>query len=221
MRQKTTRLLIIDDEEALRAGLKEYLSLEGYYVDTAVCAEEALTYDLNSYNLLLLDIMMDGMNGLELVKKLKSTTATANIPVIFLSAKGSDDDMVSGLKLGADDYISKPFSIKNLIARIEAVMRRTNPVKCNGIICDRTSLECLIDGQPLHLPRKEFELLALFTENPGRIFTRDEIISRIWPERTVIVERAIDVHVTRLRNKIRPYGEHIITRSGYGYGWKD
>ncbi len=214
-------ILIVDDEEALRSGLQTYLELEGYKVDTACSAEEALMLEIKTYDLILLDIMMGGMSGMEMAETLKKDHCTADIPIIFLTAKGSDDDMVSGLNLGADDYISKPYSIKNVLARIAAVLRRTTPEKFNRITCDRATLVCTVDGTPLKLPRKEFELIALFLENPGRIFTREELLDRIWPEKSVVVDRSVDVHITRLRGKIAPYGKNIVNRSGYGYGWQD
>lgn len=214
------KILIVDDEEALRAGLQAYLELEGYEVETAGSAEEALSLDLKKFNLILLDIMMDGMSGVEMAGILKRRPETSGIPIIFLTAKDSEDDMVSGLNLGADDYIAKPYSIKNVLARMAAVLRRTEPVRPAGINCDRTTLVCSVDGKALKLPKKEFELLALFLENPGRIFTREELLDRIWPQNSVIVDRSIDVHITRLRGKIAPYGKNIVNRSGYGYGWQ-
>lgn len=219
------RILIVDDEAPLRAGLQTYLELEGYEADTAASAEEALTLDLRSYDLILLDIMMGDMSGIEMAAKLKADKATADLPIIFLTARDSDDDMVSGLNLGADDYIAKPYSIKNVLARIGAVLRRSDRRKRGaaggGVVCDRSSLRCTVDGVALHLPRKEFELLALLTEHPGRIFTREELLARIWPGGTVVVDRSVDVHITRLRGKIGRYSNHIVTRSGYGYGWDD
>ena len=214
-------ILIVDDEEALRSGLQAYLELEGYDVDTADSAEEALVLDLKKYNLILVDIMMDGMNGVEMAEILKKQPDTSGIPIIFLTARDSDEDMVLGLNLGADDYIAKPYSIKNVLARIAAVLRRTAPMKFQGIHCDRATLVCTVDGSQVKLPRKEFELLALFLENPGRIFTREEILDRIWPQHSIIIDRSIDVHITRLRGKISPYGKNIVNRSGYGYGWQD
>lgn len=214
-------ILIVDDEEALREGLQTYLVLEGYEASAASSAEEALTFDLKKFNLILLDIMMDGMSGIEMAEILKKQPDTHDIPIIFLTAKDSDDDMVSGLNLGADDYIAKPYSIKNVLARVAAVLRRTTPKKIQGINCNRATLLCTVDGSPVKLPRKEFELLALFLENPGRIFTREEILDRIWPQHSVIIDRSIDVHITRLRSKIAPYGKNIVNRSGYGYGWQD
>ena len=217
-----TRLLVVDDEETLREGLRTYLEQEGYQVDTADSAEHALAYDLAGYHLILLDIMMGEMSGTELAAKLKEKPETADIPIIFLTAKDQDDDMVAGLQLGADDYIVKPFSIKNVMARIEAVLRRTSGLKKQGgIVCDRQTMLCTIDGDTIKLTKKEFEILALFLDNPGRIFTREDIMRRVWPEDVVVFDRTVDVHITRLRTKVTPYGKHIISRSGYGYGWQD
>ena len=216
------RLLVVDDEETLREGLRTYLEQEGYMVDTAVSAENALEYDLVYYDLILLDIMMGQMSGIELAAKLKENPTTASIPIIFLTAKDGDDDMVAGLQLGADDYIVKPFSTRNVMARIEAVLRRSSGQKTqSGIECDRQTLVCTIDGNPIKLTRKEFEILALFLENSGRIFTREEIMRRVWPGDVVVFDRTVDVHITRLRNKIATYGKYIISRSGYGYGWQN
>ena len=216
------KLLVVDDEETLREGLRTYLEQEGYSVDSAASAEQALEYDMASYDLILLDIMMDKMSGTELAAQLKENSATADIPIIFLTAKDREDDMVAGLRLGADDYIVKPFSIKNVIARIEAVLRRTaGRQRQPGVVCDRQMLVCTVDGNAVKLPKKEFEILAHFLENPGRIFTREEVMQRVWPENVVVFDRSVDVHITRLRNKIAPYGKNIISRSGYGYGWQD
>lgn len=222
MDKSEIKLLVVDDEETLREGLRTYLEQEGYRVDSAVSAEQALEYGIAAYDLILLDIMMDGMSGTELAARLKEQPATAGIPIIFLTAKDRDDDMVAGLRLGADDYIVKPFSIKNVMARIEAVLRRTTERKRqDGVVCDRQMLVCTVDGQAVKLTRKEFGILALFLENPGRIFSREEVMQRVWPDNVVVVDRSVDVHITRLRNKIAPYGKNIISRSGYGYGWQD
>lgn len=222
---KKARILVVDDEAALREGLRTYLELEGYEADTAASAEEAIALDLSRYDLLLLDIMMDGMSGTELAGAVRRDRATAELPIIFLTAKDSDDDMVDGLRLGADDYIPKPYSIRNVLARVEAVLRRgkwtASRMTPSGVVCDRASLTCLVDGSPVKLPRKEFEILSLLLDNPGRVFSREELLARIWPENVVVIDRSVDVHVTRLRSKIAPYGKHIVTRSGYGYGWQE
>ena len=222
MDKSDIRLLVVDDEETLREGLRTYLEQEGYRVDAAASAEEALACGPAAYDLLLLDIMMDGMSGTELAARLKGQPDAAEIPIIFLTARDREDDMVAGLRLGADDYIVKPFSVRNVLARIEAVLRRSaGRQRPCGVVCDRRMLRCTVDGEPVRLTRKEFEILALFLENPGRIFSREEVMRRVWPEHVVVLDRSVDVHVARLRNKIAPYGGNIISRSGYGYGWQD
>lgn len=216
------RILVVDDEETLREGLKTYLEFEGYSVTAFASGEEVLQSDLSDVDLILLDIMMGGMSGMELARILASDVKTSDIPIIFLTAKDSEEDMVTGLNLGADDYIVKPYSIRNVIARIEAVLRRSSKRKHSSCIsCDRNSLVCMVDGNALKLPRKEFEILALLLENKGRIFTREELLQRIWPEKTIVTDRSVDVHITRLRGKISPYGKNIVSRSGYGYGWNE
>ena len=215
------RILVIDDEEALREGLKVYLELEGYDVCACHDAESAMAMDLSDFDLILLDIMMDGMNGIDFAKIIRSRQETADVPIIFLTAKDSEDDMITGLDIGADDYIAKPYSLRNVKARIEAVLRRTGiKGSCNGVKCDRDTLVCTVDNKEVRLPRKEFEILALMLENKGRIFSREELLDRIWPEKTIVTDRSVDVHVTRLRSKISPYGRNIVSRSGYGYGWQ-
>ncbi len=223
MDKRRSKILIVDDEETLCEALRTYAVLEGYDADTALSAEEALLLDLENYDLLLLDIMMYRMSGTELAVRLKSNPRTAHIPIIFLTAKDNEEDMVSGLKIGADDYIVKPYSVKNVMARIEAVLRRTHMHRQATVCveCNRETLACTVDGNLVRLPRKEFEILALMLENPGRIFSREEIMQRIWPDRVVVADRSVDVHITRLRGKITPYGRHIVSRSGYGYGWQD
>ena len=216
------RILVIDDEEALREGLKVYLELEGYDVCACHDAESAMAMDLSDFDLILLDIMMDGMNGIDFAKIIRSRQETADVPIIFLTAKDSEDDMITGLDIGADDYIAKPYSLRNVKARIEAVLRRTGiKGSCNGVKCDRDTLVCTVDNKEVRLSRKEFEILALMLENKGRIFSREELLDRIWPEKTIVTDRSVDVHVTRLRSKISPYGRNIVSRSGYGYGWQD
>lgn len=215
------KILVVDDEEDIREGLREYLELEGYEADAVSSAEEAISRGPCNYDLLLLDVMMDGMSGFDLARHMKEDSSTAEIPIIFLTAKDTDDDMVNGLRIGGDDYIPKPFSMKNVIARIEAVMRRVRPPKPEPVTCDRVTLTCNVDGRIVKLPRKEFEILALMLDNPGRIFTREELMKAVWPDNVVVVERSVDVHITRIRSKIAPYGKQIVSRSGYGYGWQD
>lgn len=224
MKTDGKRILIVDDENAIRSALATYLRLEGWSTDTAASAEEALAADAGAYSLFILDIMMDGMSGSELADVLRRRPDTCNTPVIFLTARTDEDDMVEALRLGADDYIAKPFSMKNVAARVEAVLRRAAqaaPIPARGVEIDRTSQTCRIDAEPVKLPRKEFEILALMLANPGRIFTREELLARVWPEKVVVTDRSVDVHIRRLRKALGRYSSNVVSRSGYGYGWQD
>lgn len=217
------KILVVDDEEALRDGVRDYLELEGYQVATAPSGEAALAMNPGGFDLLLLDVMMGGMSGFELARRLRVDGTAARVPIIFLTAKDSEDDVVEGLALGADDYVAKPFAMRVLVARIKALLRRSQSREAGaaegGVVCDRASLSCRIDGREVKMPRKEFEILALLLGNPGRIFTREELMKQVWPENVVVIDRSVDVHVTRIRSKIAPYGRNIVSRSGYGYGW--
>ncbi len=209
-------------KKLLREGLKVYLELEGYDVCACHDAESAMLLDLSDFDLILLDIMMDGMNGIDFAKIIRSRQETADVPIIFLTAKDSEDDMITGLDIGADDYIAKPYSLRNVKARIEAVLRRTGiKGSCNGVKCDRDTLVCTVDNKEVRLPRKEFEILALMLENKGRIFRGKNCWTEYGRKKTIVTDRSVDVHVTRLRSKISPYGRNIVSRSGYGYGWQD
>ena len=224
-----TRILVVDDEETLSEALKFNLEAEGYMVDTAASAEEALTLDLAGYDLVLLDIMMGEISGVQLARLMRAKPATAHVPIIFCTARDSDDDMVSGLNLGADDYITKPYSVRNVVARVRSVLRRTaawqqhhqpnhsSALTYRTLEVDSERKRCLIDGREVKIPRKEFEILALLMANPGHIFSRAELLQKIWPEDVVVLDRVVDVNVTRLRSKLGPYAKNIITRSGYGY----
>lgn len=229
------RILVVDDEEALREGMELYLSMEGYDVTTAASGMEAIAARPGQFDLILLDVMMTPMTGIELARLLKNEPSTQNVPIIFLTARDSDEDMVAGLELGADDYISKPYSMKNVLARIAAVLRRAQNPTGNvpkegatltrvgrlGISIDLIAHTCTVDSQPVKMPRKELEILTLLLKNPGTVLSREEIIKKLWPDEVIVLERVIDVNITRLRKKIAPYGAHIVTRSGYGYGWQD
>lgn len=220
------RILVVDDEETLCEALKFNLEIEGYKVDVAYSAEQALTLPIEQMNLILLDVMMDGMNGFNMARQLKSKPETKDIPIIFLTAKDSEDDMVAGLTIGADDYISKPYSIRNVLTRIKTVLRRVGNVSkpsqsaifFKGIEIDTNLKQVKIDGEVSKMPRKEYEILVLLLSQKGRIFSREEILNHVWEDGVVVVDRTIDVNITRLRQKLGKYGQHIITRSGYGYG---
>lgn len=223
------RILVVDDEETLCEALQFNLEVEGYAVDVAYSAEQALKLPLGSYSLILLDVMMGKMSGFKFAQILKSDPATADVPIIFCTAKDCEDDMVAGLNIGADDYITKPYSIRNVLARVRSVLRRTSRVGdrkevpavvgYEGLRLDMQRKQCTIDGVLVRLPRKEFEILAALLGSPGKVFTREELLSSIWHDDVVVGDRTIDVNITRLRQKIGAYGQHIITRSGYGYGF--
>lgn len=220
--------MVVDDEESLCEILQFNLEVEGYEVDVAYSAEEALERDVASYDLLLLDVMMGAMSGFRMAQELKRNPATASVPIIFCTARDSEDDTVAGLNLGADDYISKPFSLREVIARVRSVLRRsTTPKSDNDIVSyltlslDRRSKRCTLDGNEVQLTKKEFEILALLLSNRDRIFSREEILERVWTDEVVVLDRTIDVNITRLRKKIGQYGHNITTRLGYGYGFEE
>ena len=219
-------ILVVDDEEDLCEILKFNLENEGYLVDTANSAEEALKLQLTDYSLLLLDVMMGEISGFRMASMLKKEKATAHIPIIFITAKDTENDTVTGFNLGADDYISKPFSLREVIARVKAVLRRTNngeehngPTTINyrTLTMDLEKKKVCISGEEVPLTKKEFEILHLFLENQGRVFSREEILSRVWSDEVYVLDRTIDVNITRLRKKIGEYGKCIVTRLGYGY----
>lgn len=222
----TNRILVVDDEEDLCEILKFNLENEGYEVDTANSAEEALKLNISDYSLLLLDVMMGEISGFKMASILKKEKKTANIPIIFITAKDTENDTITGFNLGADDYISKPFSLREVISRVKAVIRRTanNVEKSSSeqiyfetLIIDITKKKVTIDGEEISLTKKEFEILLLLLQNRGRVFSREDILSKIWSDEVCVLDRTIDVNITRLRKKIGSYGKHVVTRLGYGY----
>ena len=228
------RILIVDDEETLCEVLKLNLENEGYDVDIALSAEEALTYNLQIYSLILLDIMMGDISGIKMAKMLKADISTADIPIIFCTARDTEDDMVMGLNLGADDYIMKPYTVRNVIARVKSVLRRTashkvgnvsaekpNRLVVEGLCLDLEFKRCTVDGEEVKLARKEFELLVYLVSHRGKILSREQILSHVWSDEVVVLDRTIDVNITRVRSKIGAYGSYIVTRSGFGYGFRD
>lgn len=235
MTAETKRILVVDDEETLCDVMAFNLEAEGYVVEKAYSAEEALAYDLSEFDLILLDIMMGEISGLQLVRIMRSNPATASVPVIFCTAKDAEDDMIRGLDTGADDYITKPYSLQTVLARIRTVLRRASSSRDNtyssstpmltvqfmGLQLSRRTHVCMVDGEEVRMPRKEFEILFRLLSDRNRVFSRAELLSEVWPGETVVADRAVDVNVTRIRQKIGRYGRHIITRSGYGYGFMD
>lgn len=219
------RILVVDDEEDLCEILKFNLEMEGYQVDTANSAEEALKLDLPSYNLLLLDVMMGEISGFKMASMMKKNKDTAGIPIIFITAKDTENDTITGFNLGADDYISKPFSLREVILRVKAVLRRTANVQTReqeqlqyrDLVIDIPKKKVTISGEEISLTKKEFEILLLLLQNQGRVFSREDILAKVWHDEVYVLDRTIDVNITRLRKKIGNYGKYIVTRLGYGY----
>ena len=219
------RILVVDDEEDLCEILKFNLENEGYWVDTANSAEEALKSDLKTYDLLLLDVMMGEISGFKMASMLKKNKQTARIPIIFITAKDTENDTVTGFNLGADDYISKPFSLREVIARVKAVLRRSasqpdrqpEQISYKNLVLDTSKKKVSIDNEEVPLTKKEFEILSLLLQNKGRVFSREDMLSKIWSDEVYVLDRTIDVNITRLRKKIGAYGKCIVTRLGYGY----
>ena len=218
-------ILVVDDEEDLCEILKFNLEMEGFTVDTANSAEEALKLNLPAYHLLLLDVMMGEISGFKMASMLKKNQETARIPIIFITAKDTENDTITGFNLGADDHISKPFSLREVIVRVKAVLRRTGAthtqynelLQYNTLIVDKAKKKVTIDGAEVSLTKKEFEILILLLQNKGRVYSREDILSRVWNDEVYVLDRTIDVNITRLRKKIGEYGKHIVTRLGYGY----
>jgi len=245
------KILVVDDEQDICEILQYNLEMEGYEVVTANSAEEALLQIENGElkmenclpDLILLDVMMDGMSGFLMARRLKNNPETASIPIIFITALDSEDDTVKGLNIGADDYIAKPLSMKEVKARVKAVLRRTAPSDLpqrvgdsklsfpllgetfangtkeegTGIVLNLDAKTATLDGKLLTLTKLEFELLSLFLNNQGKVFSREELLDRCWPDDVYVLDRTVDVNITRLRKKIGTYGKHIKTRIGYGY----
>ncbi len=218
-----SKILIVDDEADIREILSFNLTNEGYQIMEVASAEQAWELLNEDIHLILLDVMMEGMSGFQFANKLRQ--ANIHTPIIFLTAKSSENDMLTGFSIGGDDYIYKPFSIKEVLARVKSVLKRTNLLintsktslifKDFSIDLDAKTLK--IENKFIQLTRKEFEILALLVENQGRTFSRTEILEKIWSDEVFVLERTVDVHITRLRKKIRKYGNCIVNRIGYGY----
>ncbi len=236
----STRILVIDDEEAVCEILKFNLEKEGYEVDCAYSAEEALDMDLPQYDMFMVDIMMDQLSGFDFAKRIRNVTDTEEKPILFCSALNDEDAVVKGLNIGADDYVTKPFVIGEVIARVRAILRRTgrgdkraesapaekdslyeSDVTFKGLRIDRNDKECYVDGEPITLTRTEFDILLFFLTHCNRIHSREEIMKNVWGDDVVVSERTIDTNITRLRKKLGKYDKYIITRQGFGYGFKE
>lgn len=243
---KTIRILIVDDEPDICEILRFNLEMEGYEVFVADGAEEGQQIvdrqwaNRQGLDLILLDVMMTPKSGFEWARELKADVRTANIPIIFCTAKTMEEDLLQGFALGSDDYICKPFRISEVKARVRAILRRTSPmvsapfvaepapvvpsaniITYAGIEMDIDRKECRVDGAEVAFTKLEFELLALLLSRPGQVFSREKILHEVWPSDTIVLDRTVDVNITRIRKKIGPYGECLRTKFGYGYMFSD
>jgi DNA-binding response OmpR family regulator len=227
------KILVVDDEQDICEILQYNLETEGFEVVTTNSAEEALQLPLHEYSLILLDVMMGQISGFQMARQLKDSPATVHIPIIFITALDGEDSLVKGLNIGADDYIAKPLSMKEVKARVRAVLRRTaqtlsqhgdapvttsdNKIGYEGIVLDLNAKTVILDGEELICTKLEFELLSFFLQHPGKVFSREDLLKYCWPQDVLVLDRTVDVNITRLRKKIGRYGKQIKTRVGYGY----
>ena len=223
------KILVVDDEQDLCEILRFNLESEGYEVDTANSAEEGLRILSPSHVLILLDVMMEDMSGFQMANKIRKEL-NCEVPIIFLTAKDTENDMLTGFNVGADDYITKPFSLKTVLARIKAVLKRTSKAADNtadtmeifthnGLEINFETKKITLDGHEISLTKKEFMILVLLVKSPKRFFTREQILSQVWDDDTYVTERSVDVHIARIRKKIGNVGECIINRTGFGYSF--
>jgi DNA-binding response OmpR family regulator len=221
---KGKRILIVDDEEDLCEILQYNLSNEGYKTDIAHSAEEALKRALHHFDLIILDVMMGPMSGFKLADKLRKEMDN-NVPVIFLTAKDTENDMLTGFSLGADDYITKPFSVNELTARVKAVLNRSGSGKTKNqtiakfgeIELDTVRKRLIINDEKVELTKKEYEILKLLLENQSKVFSREDFLSRVWGGDVIVTDRTVDVNITRLRSKLGKFGQNLKNKTGYGY----
>lgn len=219
------RILVVDDEKDLCEIIQFNLENEDFDVDVAHSAEEALDLNIVDFDLILLDVMMGEMSGFKMASILKKSDDTKNIPIIFLTARDKENDMLTGFSIGADDYISKPFSIKEVIARVKAVAARSKDtgigklISYKTLVIDTERKELSIDGESIKITKTEFELILLFLRNKNQILSRSDIMQKVWGDDVFVTDRTVDVNIARLRKKIAPYGKLIVTKQSYGYGF--
>jgi DNA-binding response OmpR family regulator len=224
METNQIRILIVDDEEDLCEILSYNLNNEGYFTEIAHSAEEALKRTLMNFDLVLLDVMMGPMSGFKFADKLRKELKI-DVPVIFLTAKDTENDILTGFSLGADDYISKPFSVNELTARVKAVLKRSHTDKVsnksilqfNGIELDTVRKRLIINDERVELTKKEYEILKTLLENQGKVFSRSDLLTKIWGDDVIVTERTVDVNITRLRTKLGQFGSSLKNKTGYGY----
>jgi two-component system, OmpR family, alkaline phosphatase synthesis response regulator PhoP len=224
MDTRNKRILIVDDEEDLCEILQYNLGNAGYQTEVAHSAEEALNSSLNSFDLILLDVMMGQMSGFKMADKLRKEMNII-IPIIFLTAKDTENDILTGFSLGADDYIPKPFSVNELTARVKAVLKRSRTdriktpltIKYGDIEMDTLKKRLILNDEKVELTKKEFEIMKLLLENLGKVYSREEILTTVWGNDVIVTERTVDVNITRLRTKLGIYGKNLRNKTGYGY----
>ena len=219
------KILIVDDEADIRDILQFNLENAGFNVDAAASAEEALEMLSTEHSLILLDVMMHGMSGFQMATHLRENGNLT--PIIFLTAKDTQDDLLEGFSAGADDYIPKPFSIQEVIARVTAVIRRTEIVvgkaankdtyKVGKVEIDTQKKTVTVCGEAVQFSKKEFEILNLLASNVGKIFSRDDLIAELWKDAPYVLDRTVDVHIARIRSKLGECKNYLTNRSGYGY----
>ena len=227
------KILVVDDEKDIVELLQYNLEKEGYKISAVFSGEQCLeNVKTELPDLILLDLMLPEIDGLDVCKILKNNPQTSHIPIIMLTAKGEETDIVLGLELGADDYITKPFKVRELLARIKAVLRRTKNnispiskekdiIKFKDLVIDSIKHQVTIKDQPLNLTSTEFKLLKFLASHPGKVFTREQLLNQVWSEDSFIVDRAVDVHIRRLRQKLLTASDYIITIRGVGYRFKE
>lgn len=222
------KILVVDDEADICNILKFNLDKAGYETATALSAEDALMRGIIGYDLVLLDVMMEGISGFQMAQMMKKNPESAKIPIIFITAKDTEEDTLKGFDLGADDYIAKPFSVREVVSRVNAVLRRVGSASSDPsrlsyktLTLDMNGKKAIVDGNDAELTKTEFEVLRILVSDIGHVFTRDEILGKVWPDDVVVLGRTVDVNITRLRKKLGKYGNNISTRHGYGYCFED
>ncbi|NLK15047.1 MAG: response regulator transcription factor [Bacteroidales bacterium] len=222
------RILVVDDEEDICEILQYNLESEGYLVDVAHNAKDALHILTDEHDLILLDVMMDEMSGYQMASILRKQHNN-DIPIIFITAKTGENDVLTGFNLGADDYISKPFSLKELLARVKVVLKRTSAateekstenIVVGNLNIDLNTLTVSVKDSPIELTKKEYKILVLLAQSVNNYFSREEILQRVWENDVYVLERSVDVHIARLRKKIRNSNLQIVNKVGFGYSLK-
>ena len=213
-------ILIVEDERDIREILSFNLERAGYRTVEASSAEQGIEKLTQSTSLILLDVMLPGMSGFEMASKIREEGS--HVPIIFLTARSAEEDVLSGFSSGGDDYIAKPFSRAELLARVKAVLKRTAPpmptkYECGPLVIDIESSTALLDGKEILFSRKEFDILAFLIRNQGSYFSRSDLIRELWVDAPYVIDRTIDVHIAHIRTKLGPYKDLLVSRNGFGY----